>query len=52
MSIANISPENFLQPEKEDDYSILNCSLSFIGKKEKEIILVRENESNEQYKIK
>lgn len=52
MSIANISPENCLQPEKEDEYSILNCSLSFIGKKEKEVILVRENESSEQYKIR
>ena len=53
MSMSKISFESSLQPEKEDEYSILNCSLSFIGnKKEKEVILVREDQSSETYKVR
>lgn len=51
-SMAKITPDTCLQPEKEDEYSVLNCSLSFIGKKEKDVILVREDESQEQFKVK
>ena len=53
MSMSKISLDTALQPEKEDEYSILNWSLSFIGsKKEKEVILVREDESTETHKVK
>jgi hypothetical protein len=53
MSMAQITPETSLQPEKEDEWSILNCSLTFIGKKkEKEVLLIREDESAEQYKVR
>jgi len=54
MSKAKMTPDNSLQPEKEDEWSILNCKLSFIGNKskEKEVLLVREDESVEQYKVR
>jgi len=53
MSMAKITLDTSLQPEKEDEWSILNCRLSFLGtRKEKEVLLVREDESTEQHKVR
>lgn len=53
MSMAKITPESSLQPEKEDEWSILNCELTFIGKKkEKDVLLIREDMSSEQHRVK
>jgi len=51
-SMAKITPDTSLQPEKEDEWSILDCELTFIGKKEREVILRREDRTSEQYKMK
>ena len=53
MSMSKMTPETSLQPEKEDEWSILNCNLTFLGKKkEKEVLLFREDESTEQHKVR
>lgn len=53
MSMAKITSVNSLQPEKDEEWSILNCSLIFLGKtKEKEVMLIREDESTEQFKVR